>query len=240
MPDTTFATPGGDLRGYLAVPSAPGPRPGVIVVHEAFGLTEDIRRWADRFAAEGYLALAPDLFAWGPTLRCLVAAFRALRAGHGRALDDIEAARQHLAGQENANGRVGIIGFCMGGGFALLAAPGGAFHASAVNYGELPRNPDDVLAEACPIVASYGARDRFLAGSAERLRRALSGAGVAHDVKEYADAGHSFLNQHTGWMAATDRVLAPFLGSGHHPAAADDAWQRICSFFDRHLGSGAG
>jgi carboxymethylenebutenolidase len=121
-----------DVPGHLARPAGDGPWPGVVVIHEAFGLTDDIREWADRLAGAGYLALAPDLFAWGATVRCLLGAFRSLNAGRGRAFDDIDSARAQLLNDDDCSGSVGIIGFCMGGGFALLAASRG-FDVAAPN-----------------------------------------------------------------------------------------------------------
>jgi carboxymethylenebutenolidase len=234
--DIHVPTPAGLLPAYLAEPpaDAANPRAGVVVIHELFGLTPDIRRWCDRLAAAGYAALAPDLLHWGAPPRCVVAAFRTLRSGSGRALTEIEACRAHLAGRPDASGRVGIVGFCMGGGFALLAAPRG-FDAAAPNYAPLPPDPATALRGACPIVASYGARDRGLRGAAGRLEQVLGELGVEHDVKEYADASHSFLNEHEGWMGATDVVT----GFRHHEAAAEDAWRRIERFFAVHLGPGA-
>ena len=117
----------------------------MVVLHESFGLTDDIRDWTERFADEGYLALAPDLFGWGATLTCLLAAFRALQRGQGRQLDDIEAARVAVAGHEGCTGRVGVVGFCLGGGFALLSAPRSPFAAAAPNYGEVPSHAGEVL-----------------------------------------------------------------------------------------------
>ncbi|HKT04836.1 MAG TPA: dienelactone hydrolase family protein, partial [Rugosimonospora sp.] len=182
-----------ELRGYLAEPPGGGKVPGVVVLHEAFGLNEVVQRQADRLAAAGYLALAPDLFSDGGARRCLVATIRSMQAGQGRAFADIEACRRWLAAQSRCTGRVGVIGFCMGGAFALLVA-GRGFDASSVNYGVLPRRLDPVVREACPVVASYGARDRSLRGAAAKLEAALERAAVPHDVKEYPAAGHSFLN----------------------------------------------
>jgi carboxymethylenebutenolidase len=233
--DVRIPTQAGGLPAYLAEPAGAGPRPGVVVIHEAFGLTGDIRAWCDRFATEGYVALAPDLLHWGAAPRCLMAAFRSLHSGRGRALMEIEASRRHLASRSDATGRVGIAGFCMGGGFALLAAPRG-FDAAAANYGFLPRDPDEALHDACPIVASYGARDPWLRGTAERLDAVLERAGVPRDVKAYPGASHSFLNHHDGWMGATDLVT----GFRHHEPSATDAWQRVTRFFAAYLQPVAG
>ena len=222
----------GTLPGYLAVPSTAGPWPGVVVLHEIFGLNDDIRAQADRFAAEGYLAVAPDLFAWASTPRCLVASFRAMAKGDGRLFDDVEGARRLLVDRDDCTGQVGVIGFCFGGGLAMMVGP--KFDVSAPNYGHLPPKPQERLRGSCPTVASYGAKDWTLKGAAAKLETALQALDVEHDVKEYPTAKHGFLFEHTGktswgdpWMVAYDA------------AAADDAWQRIFTFFDRHLRSAA-
>ncbi len=237
MPDVTV--PGGasapQLSAYLAVPPVgQGPFPGVVVVHEAFGLTDDTRQQADRLAAAGYLAVAPDLFTAGGALRCLRSTFSALVSGEGAAYGDLEAARTLLAGRPDCTGRVGVIGFCMGGGFALMTAARG-FDASAPNYGQLPKDPREVLRGACPVVASYGARDRGLRGAAATLEEVLTDVGVEHDVKEYAEAGHSFLNRHN---AGPFGVLEKVAGLDYHHPSAEDAWTRILRFFDAHLRRG--
>jgi carboxymethylenebutenolidase len=222
------------VKAHLAVPPVgDGPWPGVVVLHESFGLNADIRQQADRLAAAGYVALAPDLFSRGGARRCLLATFRALSSGRGKAFDDIEAARRALAAREDCSGRVGVIGFCMGGGFALLTAARG-FDASAPNYAHLPKDLDGALEGACPVVASYGGKDRSLRGTAAKLESALARAGVEHDVREYPDAGHSFLNRHDlGPGGAILRVA----GIGYHGPSAEDAWGRILRFFENHLRS---
>jgi carboxymethylenebutenolidase len=229
--NVTVPTPGGDLAGWFARPSGASPWPGVVVVHEAFGLTDDIRRHTDRLAAAGYGAVAPDLFSWASTPRCLVSTFRDLLRRQGPAHDRIDATRAWLAGQDGCAGPVGIIGFCMGGGFALVAAPRGRFAAASVNYGLVPKQAEALLAGACPIVASYGAKDLSLRGHANRLKQALVSNGVDHDLKEYPGVSHSFLNRHEGWVTAVDKVT----GFGYDEAAAEDAWGRILSFFHQHL-----
>ena len=232
MPDLRFAAHSAELGAYLALPIGEGPHPGVVVIQDAFGLSDDIREQADRLAAAGYLAFAPDLYS-ARGIRCVAATLRASRSGSGPAYQDIEAARSFLAAREDCTGRIGIIGFCMGGGFALLCAPRGEFAAASVNYGEVPKDAAERLAGACPIVGSYGARDRGLRGRAERLERALSTANITHDVKEYGAAGHGFLNRFNAGP-----LLTPLLrigGIGYHHPSAEDAWRRILAFFAEHL-----
>ena len=173
MGDVTFAASHGELRGYLAVPDGAGPWPAVVVIHDILGMTRDLREHADWFAGQGFIALGPDLYSWGMKVQCLRSTFRDLGAGRGQSFDDIEAAKAWLAARADCTGRVGIAGFCMGGGFALLLAPRGAFDVSSVNYGEVPDDAVDVLAGSCPIVASFGAKDRMLRGAAAKLETAL-------------------------------------------------------------------
>ncbi|MFE4575710.1 dienelactone hydrolase family protein [Streptomyces chartreusis] len=222
------------LTGHLTRPAGPGPWPGVVVVHEALGVNDVMHRQADRLASAGYLVLMPDLFTDGGAVRCLVPTFRAALSGHGRAFRDIEAARTRLAQDPDCTGRIGIIGFCMGGSFALLALSDGEFDAASVNYGRPPKDLDKALDGACPVVASYGARDRTLPGVAPRLEAALDRLGIVHDVKEYPEAGHSFLND----AEVGPRALRPLMrvaGIRPHPESAVDAWRRIDDFFAAHL-----
>jgi carboxymethylenebutenolidase len=236
MPDISYPVPGGSGHGYLAVPSpqaaGPGPWAGVVVIHEVLGLTADVRRKADQFAARGYLALAPDLFDGKYWIRCVIGALRQLQARSGPAFTALEAARNLLAAREDCTGKTGVIGFCMGGGFALLCAPREGFAAASVNYGAVPKDAEATLQGACPIVASYGARDMMGTKPPERLKRALTVLQVPHDVKVYPRSGHRFLSEASGSGA----FLARFARMSYQEADADDAWVRIFTFFGEHLG----
>jgi carboxymethylenebutenolidase len=233
---TTISSPlngSNPLHGYLATPPGSGPWPGVVMVHEAFGLDDVMRRLADRIAAAGFLTLAVDLYSAGGARKCLVTTMRAMMKGEGRAFIDIEAARLWLAASPLCTGKIGSIGFCLGGGFVLLTVDTG-FDAAAANYGQLPKHLESVFANACPVVGSYGARDVTLKHAAQKLEAALTMSGVVHDVKEYPHAGHAFLND----APAGPRPLRPLLrvaGMKPEPESAKDAWRRIDAFFNEHL-----
>jgi len=225
------------LNGYLAVPAGQGPFPGVVMIHEAFGLDDQTRRHADRLAKAGYLTLALDLYSDGGPRRCLVGTMRAMAARAGRPFTDIATARTWLAQSELGNGRTGVIGFCMGGGFALLTARDG-FDAASVNYGRLPGKEQQDLVEAlrgsCPIVANYGGADRSLKGAAARLESALDQLGIEHSVKEFPGAGHAFLNDEEIGPVLL-RPLMRVMGVGPDPASAPEAWRRIEDHFAKYL-----
>ena len=234
MPDITFRAPHGEVPGYLAVPAeGAGPWPGVVVIHEAFGLNADIRGKADQMAAHGYVALAPDLYEHKAWIRCVRSAFTQLRARSGPAFETLDAARSFLAGRADCTGHTGVIGFCMGGGFALLCATRDGFSVAAINYGEVPKDAEAALAGACPVVGSFGARDLMGTSHSERLQRALTVLQIPHDVEVYPGSGHRFMSPSSGVGGA----VAKLTRMSYQPADAASAWERIYKFFGEHLAS---
>jgi carboxymethylenebutenolidase len=195
-------------------------------------VTDVTRGHADWLAKEGYLALALDLFSWAGHIRCIRALMLDLSARKGAAFDDVDAVRQWLEGRQDCTGKTGVIGFCVTGAFAILLAAGHGFSAIAPNYGQVPNDIDAILDGACPMVASFGGRDRTLKGAATRLNGALERRQIDHDVKEYPDAGHSFLDDHKGLLIG---VLGAVIGAGYKEKDAADARGRIRAFFARHL-----
>src|SRR5215469_1059457 len=235
MPVANISIPvaGRTFPAYLAEPERPPVgRPGVVVIHELFGITDDIRGKADQMAAHGYLAVAPDLHEGRSWPGCVRKAITQVRSGTGPAFDIIDATRAMLAGRPDCTGKVGVIGFCLGGGFALLCAPRPGFAAAAVNYGEVPKDAEAALAGSCPIVGSFGARDHMGTKPPERLQRALSVLDVKHDVKVYPNSGHRFMSKASGAGA----VFAKILRLSYNEEDAADAWRRIYAFFDAELG----
>ena len=222
-----------ELNGVIAVPAGTGPWPAVVMVHEVFGIDAAMRAQITRLAQTGYVVLMPDLFSRGGARKCLTATFKALTTGAGQAFDDVESAKATLLARTDTTDKVGVIGFCMGGGFALLLASRG-YDASAVNYGMMPKDLDAALTGACPIVASFGAKDKQLSGAADKLRLSLTTKKIDNDVKEYPETGHAFMNPHQAGGPVFGTLLR-ISGAKPNPEAAADAWSRIEKFFGEHL-----
>lgn len=225
---------GAAVPAALAVPAGEGPHPALLVLSELWGLTDDLRRIAARLADEGYLALAPELYGRGRRLVCVGRAIRDLaRGGSELGLERTGKAFRALRERPEADPeRVGAIGFCMGGGFALLLGAREPAAAVSVNYGRVPERVEE-LEGLCPVVASYGGRDRQLRPHAERLGRFLADRGIAHDLEIYPTAGHGFLNRSV--PPAVARALRPLAVVGYDATAAEDAWARILAFLATHV-----
>jgi carboxymethylenebutenolidase len=208
--------------GYLALPDGRGPHPGLVVIHEADGLNEHIRDIARRFAGAGYAALAVDLFSGRNRAICMARYMAGMLMGSVNrfGVDDLKGALTFLAKNEDVDAkRLGAIGFCMGGSFAIAwACTDSRLKAIAPFYGVNPR-PLDVVRRLCPVVASYPEKD-FTARGGQKLEQALTRHDIAHDIKVYPDTRHSFFNDTVG---SYDRD------------AADDAWRRVLGFFGERL-----
>lgn len=234
--DITLKGAKGDMPVYVGVPDRPGPWPGVLVISDALGMTTDLHNQVDWLAGEGYLAAAPDLFYWGGRLRCLFTTMRQAMSGEGTTWRDFESVRNWLVDHEESTGRVGVIGFCLGGGFALTLATRGEYHAASSNYGGLTKEALAGLARACPIVGSYGALDRSLRKEPEQIASVLREHSIPFDVKVYPDAGHSFMNDHAdSEVPRWSVIMGRFVASGYHAPSANDARRRIVDFFREHL-----
>ncbi|MEM6927592.1 MAG: dienelactone hydrolase family protein [Myxococcota bacterium] len=208
-------------------------RRGVVVIHDMTGFRQDTLRHCDRFADEGYVALAPDLFAGGRP-GCVVATLRSMVSQKGEGFAVIDAARQHLADDPEVDGdKLAVIGFCMGGGFALVAAADQAFAVAAPFYGAVPREARR-LQGVCPLIAQYGARDTAFTSHAGRLAAHLTELEIPHEVVMHDGVGHSFMNDHPGLFFAVSSHLPP-LHAGYDAATEADAWSRVLAFFDEHL-----
>jgi len=214
----------GGARGYLAVPSAPGKHPAIVLVHEWWGLNDNIEDYADRFAKEGYVALAVDLYR-GKKAKDPDEAHELMRGlPEDRAGGDLEASFRFLAARPNVEPtRIGSIGWCMGGGYSLaLATLEPKLRAAVVNYGRLVTAPEKVNAIHAAVLGNFGANDRGIPpDDVHAFEGKLKDAHKDVDIKVYDGAGHAFMN--------------PNNHGGYNEKAATDAWSRIDAFFARTL-----
>jgi carboxymethylenebutenolidase len=210
--------------GYLAAPDGSGPHPGVVVIHEAYGLNDNIKRTANRFAEAGFVALAVDLFTDRNRAVCMARYMGELLLGsvNRYGIDDLKAALTYLAKDRTVDAkRLGAIGFCMGGGFAIAwACTDSRLKAIAPFYATNPRPLNVVSRRLCPVVGSYPEND-FTAGAGRALDKALDEQQIAHDIKIYPGARHSFFND---------------AGKTYDEAAAEDSWTRVMKFFGEQIG----
>ena len=241
--ELTFAGAGGtQVNGYLALPAHTGaPLPAMIVIHEAHGLNEHIRDVTNRIANLGYVALGVDLYTregGPPPMDDMQAVLKRLFSiSDATVLGDLEGAAEHLRAREDVTGKVGCIGFCMGGRYTLLFAVasdrldaavdcwGGFIDKAAPEAQSTPERPTPPLELAdklsCALLAAIGAEDQNPSpelGAELRERAAASGHEVKVDV--YEDAGHAFFADYR---------------PNYRPAAAAKLWSEIVPFLQRHL-----
>ena len=222
--NVTFPSNGGEAHGYLAVPES-GRGPGLVVIQEWWGLTSHIADITDRFAAEGFVAVAPDLYG-GPTTHDADEAGKMMQElPIDRASRDLAGAVDFLLGRDDVQGdRVGVVGFCMGGAFVLqLAAQEGGKVAAAVAFYPVGPMPDDYAGLQAAVMAHFGENDDFIPISQadELAARIKSGTGQDPQIHRYP-AGHAFLNDEN------------LLGT-HDPQQAKLAWDRTVAFLREHL-----
>jgi carboxymethylenebutenolidase len=208
-----------------------GARRGLVVIHEVFGRQPEIDRAVERVAAAGYAVVAPDLFRRGQ-LACLLDVFRAMRTGDGVSVRQGRNARAWLCQNAQIEARrVGLLGFCFGGGYALAAGAG--WGAVSANYAaQMPS--ERAMKGIGPVIACYGSRDRTLRSGPDKLRQRLAAVGQADTEVLSFDAGHSFLTD-AEKPRGVQRVLP--MGFGDYPEAREEGWGKILAFLERHLAS---
>ncbi len=214
--------PGG-AKAYLSLPEgAKAPLPAILVIHEFWGLNEHIQHWADRLAAEGYAALAVDLYGGK------VAATREEAMGLVKAVDPARAQEvlkaAHTFLQEDARvkaPRTASIGWCFGGGWSLrtaMAIP--ELDAAVIYYGNPVTDPQQLASIKAPVLGIFGTKDASIPpAKVAELRQALDEAGVRHRILEF-EAEHAFANPS---------------GARYDERSASAAWQEVSSFLENHL-----
>lgn len=202
----------------------------VVILHEIFGRQPEIDRVVERFADAGYAAVAPDLFYGHGVMACLSRSMETIQTGQGPFVDTIRSARGWLCERTGLpEGAVGLIGFCLSGGFALASGRGWA--AVSTNYGHIPTT--EVMRGIGPVIACYGARDVLNRTKGNLLRERLAPLGIEPEVHVYPDVGHAFLTDGHHPIVAT--LLEPLLHVAWNPEVADEAWGMILAFFDGNL-----
>ena len=212
------------IGGYLALPEKPGRYPGIVVIHEWWGLNDWVKQQTEKLAAEGFVALAVDLYR-GKVATDMGEAHELMRGvAQDRALRDMVAAYDYLTTRKDVDrDRIASVGWCMGGGYSLqLAIHQPRLAACVVNYGALPTDPNDLQQIFAPVLGNFGADDRGITpGDVGAFERTMKNLGRRVDVKIYDGAGHGFEN--------------PENKDGYRPEAAADAFARTVAFLNKSL-----
>lgn len=220
----TYATVGGnEVQGYLAKPEGAGENaPGLIVIHEWWGLNDNIRMMARRLAGEGYVALAVDLYNGKVAETPDNAGTYARSVEQGPAVDNLKQAYDYLVNEQGA-GNIGTIGWCFGGGWSLqtaLALPD-EIDATVIYYGRLVTEASQLKKLQMPILGIFGSEDRGIPPEqVNQFEEALNEAGVSNSIHIYEGANHAFANPS---------------GNRYDKDAAEDAWKKTTTFFEKHL-----
>lgn len=222
--NVTFASNGSQAHGYLALPAS-GQGPGLVVIQEWWGLTSHVASLVDRFAAAGFVALAPDLYGGTTTHDADEAGQLMQDLPVDRATRDLAGAVDYLLSRDEVQGEtVGAVGFCMGGAFVLtLAAQEGGKVSAAVPFYPVGQMPDDYAGLQAAVLAHFGEDDQFvpIASADELSAKITAGTGKVPEIARYA-AGHAFLND--------DNLLGTY-----NPDLAKVAWERTVEFLHRQL-----
>lgn len=212
------------VSGFLALPDGGGKHPAIIVIHEWWGLNDQVKEDTQKLAAQGYVALAVDLYR-GKVATTPDEAHELMRGvPDDRGIRDLDAAFVYLAARPDVKpGKIGSVGWCMGGGWSIkLAMSEPKLAACAVNYGSLPTEAASIAKIQAPVLGNFGADDRGITPDSVRaFDAAMKAAGKPVDVKIYDGAGHAFEN--------------PNNKDGYRPQAATDAWSRMDAFFKKTL-----
>jgi carboxymethylenebutenolidase len=227
-------TSDGKMEAYVAQPKAGGTYPGVVVIQEAFGVNSHIKKVAERIAAEGYVAIAPDIFHREaeriiPYSEMPKAIATMQRVVDNKAMEDVGAAIAHLKSQSNVkSGSIGVIGFCMGGRLTYLAAAhhnkdvkcAVPFYGGGISMG----NPSPLSRTGeikCPMYLFFGAKDPLIPlDQVNQIKAELAAKKVPFQMEIYPEPGHGFFCDDRG---------------GYHEASAKDAWEKTKAFFAKHL-----
>jgi carboxymethylenebutenolidase len=217
----TFKANGREADGYLALPAS-GSGPGLVVIQEYWGLVPHIKSVTDRFAREGFVALAPDLFHGETTASADIAWKMLLALRVEEAEKDLRGAVQYLAQHKAVqSGKVGTVGFCMGGALSLFAASNANVAACVVFYGIHPSIVPDIPNLQAPVLGIYAEKDSFVSQDAvKKLDDELTRHGKRHEFHTYPGVDHAFFND---------------TGKNYNKAAAEDAWTRTIQFLRREL-----
>lgn len=209
-----------ELMGYMARQTDAAPAPGVIVLQEWWGLNEHIKDVTRRFAREGFVALAPDLYHGVVTTEPNEARKLVMELDMLAAVGEIEQAIAYLKSQSFVSGGVGVVGFCMGGGLVLqTAVHSQAPDAGVVFYGS-PLTAADTARVSAPILTLLGTADNIPVSGVETMHNAFDEAGITNAYQIYDGAQHAFFND---------------TRSSYDPDAAADAWTRTLGWFRQHL-----